>query len=208
MQRGEFRVVVEGEQCAWCPRSATTTVRYGMGRVRVCKPCLAKRLATISEPKPEPKPKPPPPELEPPEPVSPCTTCKILDRLADMLRSKGAHVGLRHIAPGPACMKCENTGCVLVGTQEDPSWQECPWCAVKSAVADSPLTAKEQLVVVKVIGVACVKVTAKQLGIASATVRNHLRNVYKKLGIHSQPELFQWVYRRILHRRMTRVPEI
>ncbi len=190
-------------QCTWCPATATATVLAGRSRVRVCTPCQRKRVAKPKRRKPSPPPK---PEPEPPEPENPCTKCQVLSKIADVLRSTGARVAQEHAGPG-ICRKCYDSGGVLIVTETERTWQECPGCAVAEAVKDSSLTPREQSVVVALVAMNNVKIVAVQLDISPATVRNHMRNTYKKLGIGSQPELFQWIYRRIFHRLITRSPE-
>ncbi len=59
--------------------------------------------------------------------------------------------------------------------------------------AIQPLTKREQEVVARLADGERVATVAKALFVSPHTVRNHLRNVFQKLGVHSQPELLAHV---------------
>jgi DNA-binding NarL/FixJ family response regulator len=57
-----------------------------------------------------------------------------------------------------------------------------------SAGAQSPLTPRQQQVLARLADGMPAKVIAARLGLAEATVRNHVRGVLGALGVHSQLE--------------------
>jgi DNA-binding CsgD family transcriptional regulator len=52
------------------------------------------------------------------------------------------------------------------------------------------LTFREVQIVESILSGKCAKATAQQLGIAEGTVRIHRKNIFRKLNVHSQAELF------------------
>ena len=51
------------------------------------------------------------------------------------------------------------------------------------------LSARERQIALLLIEGGCAKSISRQLSISPGTVRNHIKTVYRKLGVHSQVEL-------------------
>jgi DNA-binding CsgD family transcriptional regulator len=52
-----------------------------------------------------------------------------------------------------------------------------------------PLSARERQIVQLLLDGGCAKTISRSLGISPGTVRNHIKQIYRKLGVHSQVEL-------------------
>jgi two-component system nitrate/nitrite response regulator NarL len=63
---------------------------------------------------------------------------------------------------------------------------------VERPTGSALLTAREQAIVAAVAEAQCNKDISQRLNISEQTVKNHLRNIYRKLGLSSRLELLVW----------------
>ncbi len=100
-------------------------------------------------------------------------------RLArDSQRSQAMEAGLQNIA----------TVLREIGVEPTASWQSDPDVAT--------LTRRERDIMTRLVNNARVPTIAQAVSLSPHTVRNHLKNIYRKLDVHSQSELIEWARRR------------
>jgi DNA-binding CsgD family transcriptional regulator len=68
--------------------------------------------------------------------------------------------------------------------------------ALPTDAADNPLTAREREILALLAEGAAAKLAATRLGVSRATVRNHIQNILRKLGVHGQVEAVSVAFRR------------
>lgn len=66
-------------------------------------------------------------------------------------------------------------------------WRQ--WRPGETALSFADLSARERQIALLLIDGGCAKSISRDLAISPGTVRNHIKTVYRKLGIHSQVEL-------------------
>lgn len=76
-------------------------------------------------------------------------------------------------------------------------WQQ--WRpATETGISLASLTPRERQIALSLIDGGCAKIISRDLSISPGTVRNHIKTIYRKLGIHSQVELMTTGRRKIL----------